>query len=353
MSKLIISETTPRLFSLQRTSEQQKYGLNINTIKTNRVILVDSVVPNLAAEKAGLRKGDKILAVNGVSVEHIAPDELLKRLNTDPQKIELLVDNSESSKTSGTKAFSERPLIPLVDDEFAKQQSAMRLLLSAIDANSALRSQLKRYSVQKQEPFIGFGMSLVEEHTRPYLPAHKLVYPAIEVEEGSPAASAGMQSGQRVVAINGLFINRELPNIDSVAGAIDESYFNNSVTVFTVIDPVFWADLVANAKLPALDEDAAPGLFKIKRDDSANKYGLSLRTKKTELKHMAFVVPELSAEQAGIRSGDYILEVNGKPVDKFDQQSFLQNVYSTNSDKVELLVVSNQTFAQNLIKIDL
>ena len=110
-----INESTPRLFSLQRTNEQDKYGLNINTIKTNRVIVVDSVVPNLAAERAGLRKGDKILAVNGVSVEHIHPDELLKRLNTDPQKIELLVDNSESSKTPEAKAFSDRPLIPLVD----------------------------------------------------------------------------------------------------------------------------------------------------------------------------------------------------------------------------------------------
>ena len=227
----------------------------------------------------------------------------------------------------------------------------MKLLLSAIDANSELRSRLKVHSVQKQEPFIGFGMSLVDEHTRPYLPTHKLVYPAIEVEDGSPAALAGMQSGQRIVAINGSFINRELPTIDSVAEAIDQSYYKNSVTVFTVIDPVFWADLMMNAKLP-LSEDSAPGLFKIKRDNSANRYGLSLKAKKIELKHMAFVVPGLTAEQAGIRSGDYILEINGKSVDKFDQQNFLQNVYS-NSDKVDLLVVSNQRFAHNLINIDL
>jgi len=83
------------------------------------------------------------------------------------------------------------------------------------------------------------------------LPSHKLVYPLVEIEANSPAEEAGMRNGQRVVAVNGGFVNKDFKILEDVVAAIEDSYYTRNFTDITVIDPELWHDCMENPSYAA------------------------------------------------------------------------------------------------------
>lgn len=120
----------------------------------------------------------------------------------------------------------------------------MSLLVNAVESNSEFRNKLKTVEIYKQEPFVGFGLSILAEPIAPCQANHKLVYPLIEAEEGSPAQLSGLEYGHRIVAIDGAFVNRELRTLTEVGEAIDDSYYQNESTRLTVMDAVMWQNFL-------------------------------------------------------------------------------------------------------------
>jgi hypothetical protein len=116
----------------------------------------------------------------------------------------------------------------------------MSFLVQAIERNPQLRAQLKTYSLPKSPTYYGYGIAFHTEAIQPTLPEHKLVYPFIEIEAASPSADVGMIDGQRVVAVNGDFVNKTFLTIEDIVAAIEDSYNNREFTNLTVLDPELW-----------------------------------------------------------------------------------------------------------------
>jgi membrane-associated protease RseP (regulator of RpoE activity) len=131
-----------------------------------------------------------------------------------------------------------------------RQQEVMNHLIVAMD-NPKLEDKLRTYSLYKSQQFFGYGIAFHTESIPATLSTHKLVYPLVEIEGNSPAEEAGMRNGQRVVAVNGEFVNKEFATLEDVVQAIEDSYYTRNFTDITVIDPELWNDCMENPSYAA------------------------------------------------------------------------------------------------------
>jgi hypothetical protein len=127
----------------------------------------------------------------------------------------------------------------------------MEHLIIAMNDPKFSNSNLRTFSLHKSQHFFGYGIAFHTEDISISKPSHKLVYPLIEIEQHSPAEEAGMQNFQRVVAVNGEFVNKEFKTLEDVVQSIEESYYNRNFTEITVIDSNLWNNLMENPKLAA------------------------------------------------------------------------------------------------------
>ena len=140
---------------------------------------------------------------------------------------------------------------PYKEQEFHRQQEVMSNLVKAVHLQS-LREKLRTYSLYKSEHFNGYGINIHTESIQPTLDEHKLVYPLVEIEPNSPASDSGMKFGQRVVAVNGKFVNEEnFRTLEDVVQAIEDSYYSRNFTDITVLDEQLWIEFMENPHLAA------------------------------------------------------------------------------------------------------
>lgn len=82
-------------------------------------------------------------------------------------------------------------------------------------------------------------------------------------------------------------------------------------------------------------------LCRLTRNSRNDQYGFDFKTLKSEGRHVAHKVrPGLPADQAGLRDGDYILEVNGTNLDGMEHDAVVSRI-SANPNQVDLLVVGD------------
>ena len=254
----------------------------------------------------------------------------------------------------------------------------MEALVVAME-NPELSQHLRNYSVHKYPaPYTGFGIAFHTEDIAPSKPTHKLVYPLVEVEQSPPALEAGMQNGQRVVAVNGEFVARDLLTLDDVVRAIEDSYYTRNFTEITVLDPNIWDEFMEDPNLAAqftnfkrVEEPGknlvssfqilgvnsslffvdflvkleikrdVPRLCRLSRENRGDQYGFDFKTLRNEGRHVANNVRlSFPADVAGLKDGDYILEVNGESVDGVEHDSVIGKI-SAKPNEVDLLVVSD------------
>ncbi|XP_063167334.1 Na(+)/H(+) exchange regulatory cofactor NHE-RF4 isoform X2 [Candoia aspera] len=102
---------------LQMMREEDGYGFLMKEERSSsgkRAQFLREVDAGLPAEKAGMREGDCLLAVNGEIVEDLDHQEVVSRIRADHQRVTLLVIDSE-----GSKFYDKVGVSPLVfyDDE--------------------------------------------------------------------------------------------------------------------------------------------------------------------------------------------------------------------------------------------
>ena len=105
--------------------------------------------------------------------------------------------------------------------------------------------------MNEEEDFFGYGIAFHTEDISISKPEHKLVYPLIEIEENSPAAKSGMKMYQRVVAVNGEYVNKGFRSLEDVVQSIEDSYYTRDFTEISVIDSHLWETLMENPKIAA------------------------------------------------------------------------------------------------------
>lgn len=114
-----------------------------------------------------------------------------------------------------------------------------------------IKKYLTTYSLKKTDDFDGFGLIFLTEKITPSQPEHKLVFAHLNVDPSSPAELAGIKLGQRLVAVNSLFLNKDLKTLEEAVAAIETSYLTKETTKITVIEPEFWIECLNNPNLAA------------------------------------------------------------------------------------------------------
>ncbi|XP_036179917.1 Na(+)/H(+) exchange regulatory cofactor NHE-RF4 isoform X5 [Myotis myotis] len=275
--------------------------------------------PGGAAERAGVPPGARLLEVNGVGVETLTHSQLSRRLWQSGEQVTLLV------------------AAPEVEEQC--RQRGMPLA-APLAEGWALPTRPRCLHLEKGPQ--GFGFLLREEKGL----GGRLGQFLWEVDPGLPADKAGMQAGDRLVAVAG----------ESVEGLGHEETVSRiraqgSRVALTVVDPE--ADrffrmvrlspllFLENAEAPAspqstrsasgAETEDAPGAdTALPRAPRGSRqcclypgpgggYGFRLSYVASGPRlSISQVTPGSSAARAGLQQGDEILEVNGRPVDGED-----------------------------------
>ncbi|XP_039073787.1 Na(+)/H(+) exchange regulatory cofactor NHE-RF3 isoform X2 [Hyaena hyaena] len=179
------------------------------------------------------------------------------------------------------------------------------------------------------------------------------------VEKGSPAEKAGLKDGDRVLRINGVFVDKEehMQVVDLVRKS------GNSVTLL-VLDgdsyekamkkQVDLKELGQSQKEPGLNDKklapvvnegaetwTQPRLCYLVKEGSS--YGFSLKTVQGKKGvYMTDITPQGVAMKAGVLAGDHLIEVNGENVEDASHEEVVAKVKSSGG-RVMFLLVDKET----------
>jgi regulator of sigma E protease len=225
-------------------------GLGEHERISNRI---GSVEPGLPAAEAGLRPGDRIIAVDGQKVKTF--DELKAQL----------------------QPRYDRPVTLTVERN--GQQFVTQLTPAKTTETNVIET-------------VPRGMIGISSVPRP---------PLLGVPAGSAAAAAGLRTFDRIVQLNGQPVK-------------DEPTFNALISQRTgAIDlQLERSDLI---QLPGATLQA-PYLVSVSMQKQAGEGYAAVGAEGADL-YVAFVVPKSAAEQAGIQRGDRLLQLNGRDLKSF------------------------------------
>ena len=132
------------------------------------------------------------------------------------------------------------------------------------DPNTAIndnyiKSKLKTYIVRKNPNYFGYGIILHAET----VDENEIYFPFIEIEDYSPAMTAGLQNKQRLIAVDNQYINTDLKTVESLASLIDECFYTKDRAEVIVLESEDW-DLISE------NNDLMLSLYEILANSSNN-----------------------------------------------------------------------------------
>lgn len=87
-----------RLCHIKSWKDGKGYGFNMLAQKGRSGHYIGHIEEGLPGQLGGLREGDRIIEVNGVSVESISHKEVVTKIKADPDKTVLLVVDQDADK---------------------------------------------------------------------------------------------------------------------------------------------------------------------------------------------------------------------------------------------------------------
>ncbi|KAL4664627.1 hypothetical protein H8957_012962 [Semnopithecus entellus] len=184
------------------------------------------------------------------------------------------------------------------------------------------------------------------------------------VEKGSPAEKAGLQDGDRVLRINGVFVDKE--EHTQVVDLVRKS--GNSVTLLVLDGDSYEKAMKTQVDLKELgqsqkeqglsDNTLSPVMnggvqtwtqprlcYLVKQGGS---YGFSLKTVQGKKGvYMTDITPQGVAMKAGVLADDHLIEVNGENVEDASHQEVVEKVKKSGS-RVMFLLVDKETDKRHL-----
>ncbi|XP_075416623.1 Na(+)/H(+) exchange regulatory cofactor NHE-RF3 isoform X2 [Tenrec ecaudatus] len=175
------------------------------------------------------------------------------------------------------------------------------------------------------------------------------------VEKGSPAEAAGLQDGDRVLRINGVFVDKEehMQVVDRVRKSgnsvnllvLDGKAYERAVKKqvdLTQLGPSPKPDLnekqFPTASPGGAEPWARPRLCYLVKEGSS--YGFSLKTVPSQI--IKDIDSGSPAEKAGLKNNDLVIAVNGTSVENLDHDGVVEMIRK-GGDKTSLLVVDKET----------
>nr|XP_055054022.1 NHERF family PDZ scaffold protein 4b [Misgurnus anguillicaudatus] len=165
----------PRLCHITRGAASG-LGLNILPIEGEKGKFMMSPVKGGAAEKAGVKKGERLVWINGAMASELTHSAISKMVKKSKDHVTVLVIDSESEKSYARRKM---PILPAMADAESMPYRPRRLHL-----------------VLGPE---GYGILLKQEINKAGYSAHRLG----EVDKGSPAELGGVKEGELLLEVNG------------------------------------------------------------------------------------------------------------------------------------------------------
>ncbi|XP_076833499.1 Na(+)/H(+) exchange regulatory cofactor NHE-RF3 isoform X2 [Brachyhypopomus gauderio] len=311
----IVPDVCPRLCLLKR-EEGQGFGFYLQKETGCRGHVVQQVASWSAAERSGLRDGDRILEVNEDFVDNQEHSKVVLKVQASGLHVCLLVLSAEQYE----RALSEG--------------TDLMALVQAHRGNGCARPRLCHIN---REPGFGLGLSIIPtegDKGRFYLDP---------VSEG-PAERAGVRAGDRLLWINGVMVSSlshsaltkkikkcedyvTILVIDSIS---DDSYIRRKMPIFPA--------LACTHNLPH-----RPKTLHLVQGPEG--YGFLLRQEKLTSGRIAHLLREVDpsspAEVAGMEDGDLLLAVNGEQVEGVEHEDIVRRIRQS-GQQVTLTTISIQ-----------
>jgi S1-C subfamily serine protease len=178
--------------------EQPRVAIGVTTTSSATVrdtlgVLVTAVAPDSPAEKAGIAEGDRIASVNGVSLQLAATD----------------VDEWEMAGAMSRRLTRELDKLKVGDDVELRVHSggkAKTVRLKTVAPDDLYESFARRSATDRATLGISIGTTGSSRDT--------LGVFVMSVDDGGPAAKAGIEEGARIASINGVDLRGPRPNDD-------------------------------------------------------------------------------------------------------------------------------------------
>ncbi|KAL2094985.1 hypothetical protein ACEWY4_009704 [Coilia grayii] len=297
------------------------------------------------AEKAGVRKGDRLVWLDGATVSELSHSAISKMVKKCGDHMTVLVIDSKSEQTYASRRM---PILPSM----------------AVGHNLLYRPR-KQHLIQGPE---GYGFLLRLEQTTSKHPVHVLR----EVDPGSPAELAGIKDGELLLEVNEELIENMEHN--DVVDRIRQGGQQVTITTISVqgqdfftrlgLSPLLFCEDTSTAEptesvalqdttdhdsdsqCAPVEESAQPRLCVL--DKGPNGYGFHLGCVLTKPgTFISQVAAEGPGEKAGLLKGDVVMEVNGASV----EEEYLENVIMMIKEaggSLSLLVVGSEGYEKML-----
>ncbi|XP_071317417.1 NHERF family PDZ scaffold protein 4b isoform X2 [Trachinotus anak] len=299
----------PRLCHITR-DPVSGLGINFTPVEGEKGHFSVSLVTGGAAEKAGVRKGDRLVWINGATVSDLTHSALSRMMKKCGNHITILVIDSESEKNYLRQRM---PILPSM----------------AVPHNLPHRAR-KLHLLSGPE---GYGFLLRLERT----PSGRISHVLREMDRGGPAERAGMQDGELLLEINGESVEtlKHEEIVDRVRQSKEQVYF----TTITSQGLEFYTQLGLSPLLfcedDAAEEEKESSARASETEKSVQKemdasdksrlcslqkgplgFGFNLscvpQSPGTFISQVAFGG---SGQGAGLLVGDVVIEVNGQNVE--------------------------------------
>ncbi|KAM4726219.1 NHERF family PDZ scaffold protein 4b [Anableps anableps] len=281
-------------------------GISFTALEGEKGRFSVNLVKGGAAEKAGVRKGDHLVWMNGAMVSHLTHSALSRMMKKCGNSITILVVDSESEKIYMQRKM---PILPAM----------------AVPHKLPFRAR-KLHLIAGPE---GYGFLLRLEQT----PSGNTYHVLREVDSGSPAERAGVQDGEILLEVNGESVDSL--RHDEIVERVRLSGKQVFITTITQtglgfynqlgLSPLLFCDgEVAENKTDKIDVQLSP---KENNDLSGSRLctvekdplGFGFRLDSFPQRPGTFI-SEVgsggSGQRAGLVVGDVVLEVNGKNVEE-------------------------------------
>jgi len=282
MSQLPPDAPRPRLCHIIKSNPEQEYGFDLHAEKV-RGQFIGNVDDDSPAGRSGLRRGDRILAVNGVLIVQENHKDVVKRIKEDPMQCTLVVLDEE-----GVAWYNERKLQIPIEGEFI------------IDVLAEREAANKTHEIPTHLPPTYNDVVHEEEREVVHHPEHSSGH--LELQE----------------------IREEIRHFEPPAEEMHQHFTPH----FEVPN-----DSNNHAFKPR------PRLCKLKKTEPGDEFGFNLHAERGKGHFIGKVDNDSIAERAGLEEGQRIVGVNETLIYPNTPHKDVVNLIKQNSKATELLVV--------------
>ncbi|KAF6132360.1 protein tyrosine phosphatase non-receptor type 13 [Phyllostomus discolor] len=195
------------IFEVELTKNDNSLGISVtggvNTSVRHGGIYVKAVIPKGAAELDGrIHKGDRVLAVNGVSLEGATHKQAVETLRNTGQLVHLLLEKGQSPASKEHVPVTPQCTLPESDGQGQVAEKMMKKMTSVKDYSFVTEENTFEVKLFKNSSGLGFSFSrednVIPEQMNTSIVRVKKLFP------GQPAAESGkIDVGDVILKVNG------------------------------------------------------------------------------------------------------------------------------------------------------